>query len=92
MSRAIPQSIINGIAAMLLPYKGNAATPAVIAAKLESIGPATVSLAKMAEGCGITKTAMLARLQKFGVKPVSTGGKRGRESMYSYEDVVNVLD
>lgn len=89
-SRTIPKNLLAAIASMVRPYIGRELKENEVAAAMESIRYRTVTMGDLAAERGITRQAMLVRLNKAGVKPVGKGGRSGNEYLYNVEDVVGL--
>ena len=90
MFRAIPKNLLSAIASMVRPYIGRDLREDEVAAAMETIRYRTVSMGDLAAERGITRQAMLVRLNKAGIKPVGKGGRSGNEYLYNVEDVVGL--
>lgn len=89
-SRKIPKSMSDAIAIMASPYLGRTVTGEEIAAALETIRRPMVSMGDLAAAKGITRQAMLVRINKAGIKPACKGGKSGNEYFYNIGDVLGI--
>lgn len=89
-SRTIPKNLLTAIASMVRPYIGRELKENEVAAAMESIRYRTVTMGDLAAERGITRQAMLVRLNKAGIKPVGKGGRSGNEYLYNVEDVVGL--
>ena len=91
MSRSkIPSHIITAIAAMVRPYIGRELSADDLEAAFAAIRRKTVSMGDLAAERGITRQAMLVRLNKAGVRPVGKGGKSGNEYLYDIAQVIGL--
>lgn len=91
MSRSkIPTHIVTAIAAMVRPYIGRELSSDDLEAAFAAIRHKTVTMGDLAAERGITRQAMLVRLNKAGIKPVGKGGKSGNEYLYDIAQVVGL--
>lgn len=86
----LPKHITVAIAAMVRPYIGRELSDEELSAAFESIRVKTVTMGDLAAERGITRQAMLVRLNKAGVHPVGKGGKSGNEYLYDVAQVVGI--
>lgn len=89
-SRKLPKSISEAIAVMTSPYLGRQLSGEEVAAALESIRPPMISMGDLAAERGITRQAMLVRLNKANIKPAGKGGRSGNEYLYNTADVIGL--
>ena len=91
MSRSkIPTHIVIAIAAMVRPYIGRELSTDDVEAAFLAIRQKTITMGDLAAERGITRQAMLVRLNKAGVRPVGKGGKSGNEYLYDIAQVIGL--